>query len=83
VGGCRDEAELKTEIVSKVRDHLRVSQPPLSRPYQVGLEETSKKLIETLNKMEKDVGVLSLVGMGGIGKTTLAKEIYHHFGCKR
>ncbi len=79
MGGCRDEAELKTKIVSKVRDHLRASQPPLSRPYQVGLEETSKKLIQTLNKMEKDVGVLSLVGMGGIGKTTLAKEIYHHF----
>jgi len=26
VGGCRDEAELKTAIVSKVRDHLRASQ---------------------------------------------------------
>jgi len=26
--------------------------------------------------MEKDVGVLSLVGMGGIGKMTFAKEIY-------
>ncbi len=79
MGGCRVEAELKTAIVSKVRDHLRASQPLLIRPYQVGLEETSKKLIETLNEYEKNVGVLSLVGMGGIGKTTLAKEIYHHF----
>ncbi len=79
MGGCRDEAQLKTTIVSKVWDHLRPSQLPLVAPYQVGLEETSKKLIETLNQMEKDVGVLSLVGMGGIGKTTLAKKIYCHF----
>jgi hypothetical protein len=79
VGGCRDEAELKTTIVSKVWDHLHASQLSLVRPYQVGLTETSKELIETLNQMEKDVGILSLVGTGGIGKTTLAKEIYCSF----
>jgi hypothetical protein len=82
VGGCRDEAKLKTEIVSEVRDHLLASRllPVLPvPPYQVGLKETSEELIETLNRIEKDVGILSLVGMGGIGKTTLAKEIYCHF----
>ncbi len=79
MGGCRDEAKLKTTIVSRVQDYLRASQPLPDALYQVGLEETSKELIEILNQMEKDVGVLSLVGMGGIGKTTLAKEIYCRF----
>jgi len=79
VGGCRDEAQLKTAIVSKVRDLLPASQLLLVARYPVGLQETSKELIETLNQIEKDVGVLSLVGMGGIGRTTLAKEIYCHF----
>jgi hypothetical protein len=49
VGGCRDEVQLKTTIVSKVWDHLRASQLSLVAPYQVGLKETSKGLIETLN----------------------------------
>jgi predicted ribonuclease YlaK len=74
-----DEAELKTKIVRKVQDYLRASEPPLDRPYQVGLEETSNKWIQTLNSMEKDVAILSLFGMGGTGKTTLAEKIYFSF----
>ncbi len=79
MGGCRDEVQLKTAIVINVRDHLRASQLPPVPPYQVGLKETSKELIETLNQMKEDFGILSLVGMGGIGKTTLAKELYRSF----
>jgi hypothetical protein len=79
VGGCRDEVQLKREIVRKVSDHLPASQPLLVAHYPVGLKETSKELIENINQIGKDVGVLSLVGIGGIGKTTLAKEIYCHF----
>jgi hypothetical protein len=45
VSGCRDGAQLKTAIVSRVRDHLYASQLPLVAPYQVGLEKTSKELI--------------------------------------
>jgi hypothetical protein len=30
MGGCRDEVEMKTAIVSKVRDHLRASEPAIA-----------------------------------------------------
>jgi hypothetical protein len=46
-----DEAELKTAIVRKVRDHLRASQLMPVAAYQVGLKETSKELTDTLNRL--------------------------------
>ncbi|KAK4405916.1 putative disease resistance protein RXW24L [Sesamum angolense] len=46
----------------------------------VGLDEDVKELVARLVKEDGDNNyqVVSITGMGGIGKTTIAKKIYHH-----
>ncbi|KAK9911231.1 hypothetical protein M0R45_035152 [Rubus argutus] len=44
----------------------------------VGLEDNVKELIVYLVNGENCHRVVSIWGMGGLGKTTLAKQVYHH-----
>ncbi|KAM3353698.1 hypothetical protein ACQJBY_024702 [Aegilops geniculata] len=48
----------------------------------VGIDRPRDKIIRLLDGKEKELKAVSVVGFGGLGKTTLAMEVYRKIGAK-
>jgi hypothetical protein len=73
-------------LTSGIAEHLMANRQLIHMLKPVGVEEDMEKLRPWLRNEESHRAVLSIVGFGGVGKTTIATALYRDFsngfGCR-
>ncbi|CDO99154.1 unnamed protein product [Coffea canephora] len=66
------------------QQRLRQTYPDQVEEYFVGMEDDIRQLVSLITQEEnRSHRVISVYGMGGLGKTTLARKIYKHIDVER
>ena len=75
----RTESQLVEEIVEKILEFIPIPSNDATMQQLVGISSRMEAVTKLLDIESNDVRMVSITGLGGIGKTTIAKAIYDRF----